>query len=192
MERKNRLSSIVVCWILCLLFSVSVLSCGGGTEDSDSFDEENTNIVENNVVIVDHYHGISFYGMRNSHILNNTVIDQTHDDDVSPWIMVTSHKDGTPSENCIVANNIAYRNISVSGTDMTEENNYVVGRDNSDLLDELFRGPDDLDFHLIDSTLTRESIINQGGVYADMISSEFDRDGVERSGAPDLGAYEAL
>jgi parallel beta-helix repeat protein len=32
-------------------------------------------VVENNVVITDHWHGISFYGMKNSRIVNNTVID---------------------------------------------------------------------------------------------------------------------
>ena len=32
-------------------------------------------VVENNVVITDHWHGISFYGMRDSRIVNNTVID---------------------------------------------------------------------------------------------------------------------
>lgn len=87
---------------------------------------------------------------------------------------------------------MVYRNVSVSGTDMTEENNYVVEQDNSDLLEELFVNPDDMDFHLIESTRTLEIIIDQGSVYSGMLSSEFDRDGVERSSAPDLGAYEAL
>ncbi|MEP6635051.1 MAG: right-handed parallel beta-helix repeat-containing protein, partial [Luteimonas sp.] len=31
-------------------------------------------VVENNVVVTDHWHGISFYGMRDSRIVNNTVI----------------------------------------------------------------------------------------------------------------------
>ncbi len=147
-------------------------------------------VVENNVVIVDHYHGISFYGMRNSYILNNTVIDQNHDNDMSPWIMITDHKNGTPSENCAVANNIVYRSISASGMDVTEHHNFLLGRDNASLLDDLFVRPDDLDFHLRDNTFTREHIIDRGAVFSDMVSSELDRDNVERSGAPDLGAYE--
>lgn len=147
-------------------------------------------IVENNVVVVDHYHGISFYGMRNSYILNNTVIDQNYDNDTSPWIMVTDHKDGTPSENCVVANNIVHRSISVSGTDVVARNNYVIGRDNSADLYDLFADPDNLDFHLITSDLTTEYIIDQGELFAGMISATLDRDDQPRVDAPDLGAYE--
>ncbi|MGH8173832.1 MAG: right-handed parallel beta-helix repeat-containing protein, partial [Rhodanobacteraceae bacterium] len=64
-------------------------------------------VVENNVVITDHWHGISFYGMRDSRIVNNSVIDLDEGQPGPPWIMVTDHKDGTPSENVIVRNNLA-------------------------------------------------------------------------------------
>jgi hypothetical protein len=147
-------------------------------------------IVENNVVVVDRWHGISFYGMRNSSILNNTVIDQDYDNDPNPWIMITAHKDGTPSENCIIANNIAYNAVRATGTNVSGEHNYIVGSGNSTLLYDLFISPDDLDFHLLDNTLTRENIIDQGEVFSDAISTEIDRDHLERAGAPDLGAYE--
>jgi hypothetical protein len=147
-------------------------------------------IVENNVVIVDHYHGISFYGMRNSHILNNTVIDQNHDNDISPWIMITDHKDGTPSQNCVVANNIAYRSLSVEGNNVAERNNYIIGRDNAAQLTDLFLDPDTFDFHLITSDLTTDNIIDKGEAFAEMVSSELDVENQPRAGAPDLGAYE--
>jgi hypothetical protein len=104
--------------------------------------------------------------------------------------MITDHKNGTPSENCTIANNIVYRSIDASGTDVTEHHNYIVGADNSNLLYNLFISPDDFDFHLLDNTLTREKVIDQGEVFVDRISSEIDRDNVERTGAPDLGAYE--
>ena len=55
-------------------------------------------IVENNVVITDHWHGISFYGMRDSRIVNNSVIDLADGQPGPPWIMVTDHKNGTPSD----------------------------------------------------------------------------------------------
>jgi hypothetical protein len=148
-------------------------------------------VVENNVVIVDHYHGISFYGMRNSFILNNTVIDQGYGNDTSPWIMVTDHKNGTPSRNCTVANNIVSRSISVSGTNVAERHNYIIGHGNSAQLDDLFVNPDDFDFHLQNNTLTLASIIDQGEVFPEMISSEVDRENVARMAFPDLGAYEA-
>jgi hypothetical protein len=32
-------------------------------------------VIENNVIIVDHWHGISFNGVRNTRIVNNTVLD---------------------------------------------------------------------------------------------------------------------
>jgi hypothetical protein len=123
---------------------------------------------------------------------NNTVIDQNHGNDISPWIMITDHKDGTPSLNCTIANNIAYRSISASGTDVTADHNFVVGRDHPELLYDLFVSPDDLDFHLQTNTTTQADIIDQGALFADMISSEIDRDGVERAQAPDLGAYETV
>jgi hypothetical protein len=64
-------------------------------------------VVENNVVMTDHWHGISFYGMTNSRVVNNTVIDINNVDPGPPWIMVTAHKDGTKSSNVIVRNNLA-------------------------------------------------------------------------------------
>ncbi len=147
--------------------------------------------VENNIVVVDHYHGISFYGMRNSRILNNTVIDQNYDNDMSPWIHIVDHKDGTPSENCIVANNIVYRDISAQGIDMTESHNYVIGRDNSAQLYDLFVDPDNYDFHLLNTSLTQTHLIDQGETYTDQVSSQMDLQNSPRVGAPDLGALES-
>ncbi|MDA8138754.1 MAG: hypothetical protein M0036_08875 [Desulfobacteraceae bacterium] len=42
--------------------------------------------------------------------------------------MVTDYKDGTPSENCVVASNIAFRSLSVEGTNVTERHNHIIGR----------------------------------------------------------------
>lgn len=123
--------------------------------------------------------------------MNWVTIDQDHTNATSPWIMVTDHKDGTPSENTIVANNIVYRSVSASGIDVTASNNYLVGRDNADLLDDIFADPDNFDFHLERSDLTLGSIIDQGESFEGMISSEVDRDDTVRTGPPDLGAYEA-
>jgi Right handed beta helix region len=148
--------------------------------------------VENNVVIVDHYHGISFYGMRNGKILNNTVIDQTDGNDTSPWILVTDHKDGTPSENCLVANNIVFRSISASGVAVEARKNYVVGAANSSQLHELFANPDAFDFHLRSGPAAADALVDQGDPIPGAVSSVIDRDGVERTGVPDLGAYERL
>lgn len=65
-------------------------------------------VVEKNRVEVDHWHGISFYGMRNSIVRNNIVSDPNGSENIGPpWIMLTTHKNGTPSENCRVTCNIS-------------------------------------------------------------------------------------
>jgi len=82
-------------------------------------------VVENNVVITDHWHGISFYGMRDSRIVNNTVIDINDIKPGPPWIMVTPHKDGTVSSNVVVRNNLAM-DYDLSGTNVTDDANQTV------------------------------------------------------------------
>ena len=79
-------------------------------------------VVENNVVITDHWHGISFYGMTNSRIVNNTVIDIDEADPGPPWIMVTAHKDGMASQNVVVRNNLA-TDFDLTGTAITDDHN---------------------------------------------------------------------
>jgi parallel beta-helix repeat protein len=80
-------------------------------------------IVENNVVIVNHYHGITLSGAVNCRIINNTVADRdTTDSDISPWIRVGNHKDGSASEGCIVRNNIYHRTLSMDTTQTVDHN----------------------------------------------------------------------
>jgi len=71
-------------------------------------------LVENNLIITDHWHGISFYGAINCKIINNTVVDNNLTPSPDPWIMVTNHKNGTASSGVIVRNNIA-TDFSLSG-----------------------------------------------------------------------------
>lgn len=81
-------------------------------------------IVENNVIITDHWHGISLYGARNSRIVNNTVIDMNNVTPGPPQVAFVNLKDGTPSSNCIMRNNIA-QTIQV-GEGATEDHNYRI------------------------------------------------------------------
>jgi len=148
-------------------------------------------IVENNVIITNHYHGISFYGMRNSKIANNTVIDQIPGDDLSPWIMITDHKNGTPSENCLIANNIASRAINAEGNGVLERNNYVIGHSNYSQNAEIFVDPEHFDFHLLINDFTDQNIIDKGEFIDGLLSSAIDKDNADRNVPPDLGAYEA-
>ena len=64
-------------------------------------------VIENNVIMVDHWHGISLYGAINCRIVNNTVCDLNTVDPGPPWIMITSHKDGTKSTGCVIRNNLS-------------------------------------------------------------------------------------
>jgi hypothetical protein len=148
--------------------------------------------VENNVIITNHYHGISFYGILNSNIVNNTVIDQIPNDDISPWIMITEHKNGTLSKNCVVANNIAASSISISGTDVSEQNNYVIGKNNYSLIFELFIDPLNYDFHLLNNDFSQLEIIDQGAYFENLVSSDIDKDNTIRNIPPDIGAYELV
>lgn len=82
-------------------------------------------VVENNVVITDHWHGISFYGARNVRIVNNTVLDLNSVSPGPPWIMVTSHKNGTPSNRCVVRNNLTTA-LNVAGSALESDHNLLL------------------------------------------------------------------
>jgi hypothetical protein len=80
-------------------------------------------LVINNVINVNHWHGITFLGANNVRIINNTVIDPTPD--ITPgasWIRIADHKDGSPSSNCVVANNVANKFV----IDAIDVNNFVL------------------------------------------------------------------
>jgi len=50
-------------------------------------------LIENNVVVVNQYHGIALYGAINCKIINNTVLDQKPDQTpASTWITIEPHK----------------------------------------------------------------------------------------------------
>jgi Right handed beta helix region len=81
-------------------------------------------VVEDNVVVTDHWHGISFYGMLDSRIVNNTVLDLNDTSPGPPWIMVTD-SNGTPSDNVVVRNNLA-TDYQISGVDVVADHNLVI------------------------------------------------------------------
>ncbi len=136
-------------------------------------------IVENNLVVVDHWHGITFMGAHNVIIRNNTVVNRDPTHDSSPWIRIDNHKDGTPSTGCVIANNIAVKAIHPSeGT--LQMGNLLVGDDD---LTGWFLDPTVFDYHLREDTPP----INAGEPdYA----SPRDKDGKRRDTLPDVGCYE--
>jgi len=83
--------------------------------------------IRNNLIMTDHWHGISVYGARDSVIEDNVVLNILGDKIVNskrPWMMVTSHKNGTPSERVTVRNNKALNySMSDKTVDLVFENN---------------------------------------------------------------------
>jgi len=135
-------------------------------------------VVENNVIITDHWHGITLLGARNSRIVNNTVIDRNTESPGPPWISVASHKDGRPSEDILVRNNLA-TDFSFDVATLTDDHNIEV----TDLSAHFVAPP--LDLHLLaDSTAVNAGTSDQAPLA--------DFDGVPRpqEDAFDVGAFE--
>jgi parallel beta-helix repeat protein len=63
-------------------------------------------LIIDNVVMVDHWHGISLYGAINCLIENNTVIDILEGSPGPTRIWMNNHKNGTPPSGTIVRNNL--------------------------------------------------------------------------------------
>ncbi len=137
-------------------------------------------VVENNVVITDHWHGISLYGARDCTVANNTVLDLNDVDPGPPWIRVTEHKDGTPPESCVVRNNLT---TALANSDtVTEESNITFSMDEAR---EYFVDVDAFDLHLREGAAAIDSGSDAG-------APELDRDRIPRpqGDGVDVGAYE--
>ncbi len=64
-------------------------------------------IVENNVILTDMWHGISFYGAINCKITNNVVLKSPFNaQPFTPWIAIYDHKKLGPSKGNIISNNL--------------------------------------------------------------------------------------
>lgn len=83
-------------------------------------------VVENNVIITDHWHGITFAGLRDSRIVNNTVLDPNQERPGPPWIAVDSHMNGTPSAGVVVRNNLATAIDIKPGRDVIADHNLII------------------------------------------------------------------
>jgi Right handed beta helix region len=98
-------------------------------------------VVENNVIITDHWHGITLGGARNCLVINNTVLDQNNTPPGPPWICIGNHKNGTAPVNCVVRNNLATAFNNAPG--VLEENNMRILNPAA-----LFVDADHFDLHL--------------------------------------------
>ena len=93
-------------------------------------------VVENNVVITNHWHGISFYGMIDSRIVNNSLLDLNDENPGPPWIRVTASSQ-SESQNVVVKNNLS-PTFSLSGVNITDDHNISI---NSSNVDQIYMNP---------------------------------------------------
>lgn len=81
--------------------------------------------VENNLVIVNHYHAISIYGAIDSVIQNNVALDAVEGKPGPSWIKFFNHKNGTAPINSVIKNNFGNK-LLASSTGVTVENHTVI------------------------------------------------------------------
>ena len=82
--------------------------------------------VTNNLVAVSSYHGISLSGATNGIVANNTVVNPGGVRLGYPRIMIDSGKKGEPSQNVVVANNLAGQ-IILQGAAIKDVGNAIYG-----------------------------------------------------------------
>ncbi|MBU1239080.1 hypothetical protein KKF84_09070 [Myxococcota bacterium] len=137
-------------------------------------------LVENNLVIVDHWHGITFLGGRNVQIINNTVVNRDARSELTPWIRIGPHKDGRSSQDCVIRNNIAV-NSFIADNDTISEGNLLVGDDDLPLW---FVDFENLDYHLVASPPV------DAGISTDAPAQDLDGNPRPAGQAVDVGCYE--
>ncbi len=137
-------------------------------------------VIENNLIIVDHWHGISIYEGHNCRIVNNTVVDINGVTPGPSWIMITDHKDGTLSTGCVIRNNIANSITAAEGVE--EDHNFRISFEQ---YENIFVSPSSFDFHLKPGA----SVIDTG---INLLAPPIDKDGNGRANSRtiDPGAYE--
>ncbi len=140
--------------------------------------------VVNNLISVSHYHGISACGARGARIINNTVVNIRGLVGTAPWIEIYPRKDGTPSTDVLVANNVA---MSLQGTASTVDrvefrNNSTIGTPSL-----VFENPAAFDYR----PKTSSGFIDTADP---TVAPAKDLLGRSRPGgkAPDRGAYEVV
>ncbi len=122
---------------------IPVIPGNGGPADYiqgiSIFDGDWNNItVTNNVVVASISHGLSFSGIKNGLIANNTVLGQSVNTPFITALGVYNRKDGTPSSNVIIRNNIA-NTYGVAGGSVQDHN--ISLRDKPWNWDKLNMGP---------------------------------------------------
>ena len=137
-------------------------------------------IVENNLIVTNHWHGITIAGAKNCRVINNTILDTDTVRPGPPWIRIANHKDGTPSSGVIVRNNLS-TDFSLN-TGVTSDHHIEVDMDE---LSTYFANPSEGDYHLKSTS----PAVDAGGAEN---APDIDIEGTKRpqGTAWDVGAYE--
>jgi len=135
-------------------------------------------VIENNVIITDHWHGITLLGARNCRIVNNTVMDPNDDSPGPCRIHIDDHKDGWESSGCLIRNNIAATVIAEGG--VIADHNYL-------LTD---RGLVFVDWTGNDLHLKSDAPVIDSGSATEAPDDDFDGNARPAGNAVDIGAYE--
>ena len=145
-------------------------------------------LVENNLVVTNHPHGISLYGARNCRVQNNTVVQPPfHSDSEVPWILITDQsKTGQSNFDNVIRNNLATKLTTWTyDASSVVENNTDIDELTADDYQLHFNDYDNQDYHL----KTGSPAVNAG---TNTDTSALDLDGNPRvhAGTVDSGAYE--
>lgn len=81
--------------------------------------------VENNVIMTDHWHGITLSGATDCIIINNTVVDLNEVEPGPPWVRFSDHKDGRHCSGCVIRNNLTTK-VNSSSEGVTSDHNVVI------------------------------------------------------------------
>lgn len=134
-------------------------------------------VVENNLIVTDQWHGLSFYGAINCRIANNTVVKNPINARTNtPWIQIINHKNGTASTGNSVRNNLG-SDIN-SGANGTWSNNIQ-----TTAYTDFFVNYAAFDFHL-------KSTAPAVGAGTTTDAPTIDLDKKSRTAPYDVGAYE--
>ncbi|MCG8491232.1 MAG: right-handed parallel beta-helix repeat-containing protein [Sneathiellales bacterium] len=123
-------------------------------------------IIENNIIVVDHWHGITVMGAKNVKIINNTVLDPTPGKPGPAWIKITKHRDKRPSKGNFVANNLA----TIFKSD--KEGVLEVGNVRIRNPEDLFVDPENHDFRLLEGSRAIDAGMNAVGINKDFLGQK--------------------
>ncbi|MEO9475950.1 MAG: choice-of-anchor Q domain-containing protein [Cyclobacteriaceae bacterium] len=146
-------------------------------------------VVENNLLVTNHWHGISLYGARNSRIQNNTVVKHPYftDTETLPWILVDDNtKTGQTNFSNTIRNNLCVNLVGEKIDDTSvEEGNVTISPASSSRYDEFFVDYADGNYQLKEGSTAIDA-----GVNSDL--TDYDLAGNLRvvNGTVDAGAYE--